>query len=382
MEKNKDLTIKIEDTSSEQIKTVEDLLKYFNTDLDEWRVHKYKINKWDVTSWKSGGPETKQNFSVKVDLEKKEEENLSEMALQIFEDKVKNFKPPTFKLEELNIPYENNLLEISIFDLHFGKLAWVGETGEQYNTETASKRFIGALKQLVARASKHGFNRILFPIGNDFFNSDNLFNTTTKGTHQDEELRWQQTFDLGLDLILNAVHILKQTGKPIDILVIPGNHDIQRSYYMGSAIQRIFANDSQVEVNNKTLHGSLRKYYNFGKVLLGFTHGNSEKESSLPMLMATEEESKKYWDKCIFKEWHLAHSHRKKKVDYIIFDKTQTLDENFGITVRYLSSLTGTDGWHHRKGFVAQIKAAEAFLWNGDSGLIAHFNCNVDIEKE
>jgi len=150
---------------------------------------------------------------------------------------------------------------------------------------------------LIRRASGFQYNKILFPIGSDFFNSDTIYNTTTKGTPQDEDLRWQKTFNVGVRLLIDAINLLKQTGVQVDVVVIPGNHDFERSFYMGAYLEAWFNNDTLVKVNNGA---SPRKYYKFGKVLLGLTHGSEEKESSLPLLMASDIESKPYWTDTIF----------------------------------------------------------------------------------
>jgi len=185
-------------------------------------------------------------------------------------------------------------------------------------------------------------------------------------------------FNVGTRLLVDAINLLKQTGRPVDVVVIPGNHDFERSYYMGKFLEAWFNNDPSVTMYNGA---SPRKYYRFGKVLLGFTHGSEEKESSLPLLMATDIESKPMWSETIFHEWHLGHIHRKRNVNYKVVDtKERTLNEDLGVTIRYLSSLTGTEEWHHKKGFVGAIKAADAFIWNDELGLIAHLNSNLIIE--
>lgn len=374
-----DMSLVSKSSDIKHIKTVDDLLKEANVDLKLWKIRDYSINKWDVTSFKTKTPITRQNFQVNVKLEKNEEVNKEMICGEVFNEMTKNYIPPLVeKHDVLNFNNrtnkENNLFEISIFDLHLGKLAWCGETGENFDTKIASERFIKSIKELVFRALLFGFERILFPVGNDFFNSDNLFNTTTNGTPQDEDLRWQKTFSLGFKLLVDGINILKQTGKPVDVLVIPGNHDFQRSYYVGVSLEAWFRDDPMVNINNGA---SPRKYYNFGDVLLGFTHGKYEKESSLPMLMATENESKKLWSKTKFREWHVGHIHRKRNVNYMVVENNKTLNEDFGVFVRHLSSLTGTEEWHHKRGFVSQIKAADGFIWNDKEGLVAHINTNI-----
>jgi hypothetical protein len=86
-----------------------------------------------------------------------------------------------------------------------------------------------------------------------------------------------------------------------------------------------------------------------------------------------------------FMEWHLGHFHKKKTVNIRAksenkLDKNILLDENLGTTIRYLSSLSGTDSWHHKKGYVGINKAAEGFIWNYHNGLVSQFNVNI-IEK-
>jgi len=369
------------------IKTLDELLTACDVDLNTWKVKDYTVNKWDVTSWKSGQPERRQNFQVKARLERIQELVDTINVAEIFADMIKNYTPPILNITKPNlfseIPVdadENNLLEISIFDLHMGKLAWGGETGENYDTKIARARFLEAIEILLKRAAPFNFSRVLFPVGNDFFNSDTILNTTTKGTPQDEDLRWQKTFMVGVTLLVDAINMLKQTGVPVDVVVIPGNHDFERSYYMGAYLEAWFNNDNQVTIDN---HASPRKYYRFGDVLIGLTHGSEEKESSLPMLMATDIMSKPHWSETKYHEWHLGHQHRKKFVNYKVYDnKSITVNEDLGVVVRYLSSLTGTEEWHHKKGYIGQIKAADGFIWNDESGMIAHLNANISINSE
>lgn len=361
------------------IKTLDQLLKVSNVDTEIWKVSDYIVNKWDVTIGQgaNGLPETIENFQVKAKLERDGAAVKEKIAGEIFKELVKEYKAPVLDVDKLEYnTNENNLFEIALFDLHLGKLAWKGETGENYDTKIARKRYLEAILRLLKYAKGFPYNKILFPIGSDFFNSDTIFNTTTKGTYQDEDLRWQKTFKVGNILLIDAINLLKQTGVPIDVIVIPGNHDFERSYYMGEFLSAWFRNDDSVNIDN---HASPRKYYRFGKVLLGFTHGSEEKEDSLPMLMSSEKEAKRHWSDTIFHEWHLGHIHRKRKNQYVIRDKFAIEKEESTVTIRYLSSLTGTEEWHHKKGFIGSTKAGEAFIWNDKDGLRAHLNANIII---
>jgi hypothetical protein len=96
--------------------------------------------------------------------------------------------------------------------------------------------------------------------------------------------------------------------------------------------------------------------------------------------MASDIESKPMWSETTYHEWHVGHIHRKREIKYTVLDKAEMTGEELGVTVRYLSSLTGTDAWHFSKGFVGAIKAGDAFIWNVKSGMIAHLNANLVIE--
>jgi len=380
-EKGNEATIEWKSGSNyppDHIKTLSELLKICEVDQSLWDVTQNWVNKWDVTAVIEGIPRTFQNFQVKARLEKKLTVVRERAIGELFLDMCKNYEPPVLKVLPNVITHdnENNLFEVTIFDLHLGKLAWGGETGESYDTKIARQRFLTTIATLIKNASGFKYNRILFPIGNDFFNSDTIFNTTTKGTPQDEDLRWQKTFNVGVRLLIDAISLLKQTGVPIDVVNIPGNHDFERSFYLGSYLEAWYNNDTQVSINNGA---SPRKYYRFGKVLLGFTHGSEEKEGSLPLIMASDIESKPLWSETVFHEFHVGHIHRKRDVKYTILDKERMTNEDLGVTVRYLSSLTGTEEWHHKKGFVGALKAGEGFIWNDEAGMVAHLNANLII---
>jgi len=366
----------------DHVRTVDQLLAATQVDRNVWKVKDSLVNKWDVTmkilEYGEWVAKTYQNWQVKARLER-DLTAVKEIAVgEIFQEMISDYEPPIYDWtpERPTAEKEKNMLEVSIFDLHIGKLAWGGETFENYDVKIARERFLGSIQKLLQNASGFNFERILFPVGNDFFNSDTMENTTTKGTPQDEDLRWQKTFKVGVRLLVDAINMLKQTGVPVDVVVVPGNHDFERSYYMGSYLEAWFKDDPTVDINN---HASPRKYYIYGNLLLGLTHGSEEKEASLPMLMATDIESKPYWTDTKFHEWHLGHIHRKRTVQYDI-NKSRLLNEDLGVTIRYLSSLTGTEEWHHKRGYVGSIKAADGFVWNHDFGLVAHLNTNLILD--
>jgi hypothetical protein len=368
----KDDTASLESKLSTRIKTLEDLLEKSNVDQNVWEVERHIINKWEVGTKIDDRIVVEELFQVKCWL-KKNTDYLD--MVQIKEDILEEIfsYSPVVSLKEFNtllgskgdtdlqiVKNESpHILEINIFDLHFGKLAY------DYDTNVAKKRFIKALEVLVNRASNFHIERIVFPVGNDFFNSDSLRNETTKGTAQDEHLLWHQTVKLGRQLIVEGIEYLNQFA-PVDVIVVQGNHDWERSFYLGEMLEAYYNKNENVSINNDW---TPRKYYKYGNCLIGYTHGNNEKVADLPLIMA--QENSKDWSNTKYREFHLGHLHHKREIKY------KSTQEYKGIVIRYMRSLSGDDLWHNLKGYVGTQHSSEAFVWSKKNGLVAEYSFNL-----
>ncbi len=191
--------------------------------------------------------------------------------------------------------------------------------------------------------------------------------TTTRGTPQQEDTRWAKTFHLGCQLAIELIEKCR-TVAPVDVIVVRGNHAEQREFYLGEVVEAYFSKMNEVNVDNSPKN---RKYYQFSKCLIGFTHGYWEKLTQLPSLMA--QEVPQMFGNTIHREWHTGDKHHEEKIrQKFLFDIESSEAE--GMVVRILRSLASPDLWTYNKGFVGARRAAEAFLWHPEDGLIAHFN--------
>lgn len=343
-----------------RIVTVDNLLEIYNLSLEDWDIEKQIVNTWEVgAKGPDGAIVTTPLFQVKIWLTPKKSVILNQIREEFLED-IKKLSP---KVEKINyktkVDRTPSLLELNIFDLHLGKIAWSEETNHNYNLEIASDIFNQCIDEFIQETSNKNIERIVFPIGNDFFNSDRAhpFNSTTKGTPQEEDARWQKTFRLGRQLLVDAINKLTQIA-PVDVIMVPGNHDYERNFYLGDSLEGWFYNNSNVTVDNSA---NPRKYYKYGQVLIGFTHGNEEKVIDLPLIMANEKPTD--WALSTFREFHLGHEHRKKEI------KFKSTEEYQGVIIRYFNSLSATDSWHHKRGYIGAKRSAEALIWDGTKGL-------------
>lgn len=263
---------------------------------------------------------------------------------------------------------ERHLLEIAPVDLHVGKYAWGEEAGEDYDITIAEKVFCDAISDILHRASVYTLEKIVLVVGNDLLQTDTLQGTTTAGTYVDTDSRYIKSFRRARAINSWAINECAKIA-PVDVQIIPGNHDSLTAFHVGEVLEAEFENDPRVKVFNGAKR---RKYLKYGITLLGWTHGNEEKQIDLPLIMAQEEP--KAWGETLHREWHVGHLHKMKETRYTAGDSFN------GVRVRILPSLCAPDAWHYTRGFVKERRACEAFLWNRTKGYAGHFSSNVAEE--
>jgi hypothetical protein len=372
--------------ASKRIMSQEELMEAYNLNPDEWRVEKYIIRtsegyrkdrsvSWHVIDGKVTTGDVEDTgkmlvvplYHMELRLIRKEEEIKARDAIENMIQEAKKFSPkyPTIHY----IKHKDGMLyEIAMPDIHFGRLTWHEESGEDYDIKIADRIVKSVLSNLLQYTKNFEIDRILLPLGNDIFNTNNKDNTTVRGTPQQEDTRWQKTFRAGRRLATEMIDACTSIA-PTDVLFIPGNHDEERVYYLGDALDCWYHNNKNVHIDNMA---KSRKYYDYGKVLLGFTHGSGEMTKKLPNLMQFE--VPQLWGNSLYREWHTGDKHH--KMDFVL-----EVDEQVGIVIRVLRSLVPADAWTFNHGFVGARRAAEAFLWHPENGLIAQFTSGIKSEE-
>ena len=140
----------------------------------------------------------------------------------------------------------NHLLVINPADIHIGKYANGIETGEDYNSETAVLRVLEGVQGLIDKAKGFDIDRVLFCIGNDVLHIDNVYNTTTKGTHQDTDGKWWEHYEIALMLYVKVIEMLR-TIAPVDVLHSMSNHDYQSGFHLAHTLKSWFRKAKDVD---------------------------------------------------------------------------------------------------------------------------------------
>ena len=343
-----------------QIRSVDDLMVTAKIDTHIWSLSRHSLS---MTERHAKNPVTGeleiQRFSlIRANLRRRTPELYLESVLTSMLDLFRKAAPERPAIVQ-RLPTAG-MLEISIMDLHLGKFCSAAEGGRAYDPDIAERMYLTALDDLLAKASVFKPERILLPTGNDFLNTDSLGRMTTAGTLQDESITWKESFLRGRLLLIKAIDRLRQIA-PVDVVMIPGNHDSQRLYYLGQLLEAWFHRTADVHVE---CCQAPRHYVVYGRNLIGFAHGHNERHDKLPIIMATERPTE--WGMTTHREYHLGHLHSKQLKMFV-----PTADHQ-GVLVRIIPSLCPPDSWHAAMGYSGKL-GAEAYYWDSEQGCVATF---------
>lgn len=365
----------VEFVSPRRIKTLEDAIAFGEVDTTQFYVKSWECTSWEVVMRVRQGqdaqgrqlpdrPERHQLWRVRLVLARIAPKCQIE-AVKLLCDRYRLAEYP-YSIPPYPVrPGKPVLCEIDLNDLHFGKLAWKEECGEDYDLKIAERMFRNAIQDLVAYASGFRIEEFLVPLGSDMMHIDNNKSETTGGTRVDADGRYTKIY---LSFYENVIWMTEylMTFAPVKIKLIPGNHDYMTTFFLCHALGQRFRNVDRVEVD---VSPKSRKYHHYGCNLIGMMHGDhvpGDGIKVLPTIMSSE--MREIWPQITNPEWHLGHKHTAKKFS------TRDFDTMNGHVVRWLSALTATDKWHFDKLYVGNRKAAESFIYDRALGCVANFN--------
>lgn len=327
---------------SEQIKTRAQFMEAHGVDPTEYELKDYTAGVWNQMStlnglvdlWRVSGK------LIQKPLSPTRVKCLLDTAIESHKRAIK------FKFPKAKNVSNGQLCVLGVPDLHIGKLAWSPETGHgNYDCHIAKLVWEDAITDLLSRAPD--CEECWLPIGNDFFNVDNHARTTTNGTPQDEDGRWQKTYKLGCDMAIWAITQCRKRFPKVKVIIVGGNHDMERTYYLGDMLERLSQFMDGVEVDNRELD---RKYFNWGEVGIGLAHGDRMKEKEIAQLFAYE--APQIWGITKRREMLYGHVHH------------SVVKDMGGVIARWLPALCPPDHWHSKSGYAMAEKAATLLVYN------------------
>lgn len=328
-----------------ELKNPISLLKAHGFDIKEWELVSARNNIWNVYSKQDGIQEL---YSSKIVVKSKEQTVDYDRINEWFDKLDRKYSLPVIKTFDEFLK-GNKCLLIDIADLHLNLQATMFSTGNEYNCEIAEKLFFYVISDILSRVEKYQFNKIIFCIGGDMLNGDNISGSTTKGTPQDSDLLYFDAVEKLYAMTIRAIDTLKQKS-PVNVIYISGNHDKLSGYKLAKFIDAWFRHDNNVIVDYSPLP---RKYVKFGKTLFAFAHDGNIK--ILPRLIA--DEAREYWSDIDTTEVFLQHLHTE-----------QVLTEEYNMRIQRLPTISAKSDWTVNKGFGSK-RQCKTFIFDIEDGL-------------
>jgi hypothetical protein len=325
-------------------------------DIELAKLHKINLDKYIITNyWSKMLPSGK--FTSSVFSKKKQPQDYSPEDFAKF---LENYKPNNIAVvkPEPHLDKDHVDVEISIADYHLAKKHVDGDN----NPEDRARRYFNIALSLVQKVqANYNINTIVLPISNDFFHTDNYQNQTTNGTPQDTILEYHSEYELGFAVLVDTINMLRQHCNDVTVVLVQGNHDRTKSFYLAHALDVYFKDDYDVEFIREH---SVIKAKVLGNTFIGWHHGNC-KIDDLPLLFATHKEYSHFFGNAKYREIHTGDKHH------------YMAKEIKGVRIQQMPSLSGTDRWHLDNNFVHSVRAALALVYDPVLGKIAEFESRI-----
>ena len=321
-------------------------------DIELATLHKINLDKYVITNyWSKLQPNG--DFTSSVFSKRKQPQDYSPEDFAKF---LENYKPTNISVtkQHVDVDKEHVDVEISIADYHLAKKHVDGDN----NPEDRARRYFNIAQSLVRKVqANYNINTVVLPISNDFFHTDNYQHQTTNGTPQDTIMDYHSEYELGFAVLVDTINMLRQYCNDVTVVLVQGNHDRTKSFYLAHALDVYFRGDHDVDFIREH---SVIKAKVLGNTFIGWHHGNC-KIDDLPLLFATHKEYSHFFGNAKYREIHTGDKHH------------YMAKELKGVRIQQMPSLSGTDRWHLDNNFVHSVRAALALVYHTTLGKICEF---------
>ena len=321
-------------------------------DIELAQLHKIDLERYVITNYLSkvlpSGKFTSSVFSKR--------KTPTDYTAEDFSKFLENYKSNYIPIPSPDRNNNRNIIyvELSLSDYHLAKRYVDGDN----DPAVRARRFFNVAQNLIEKVRAiYDINKVVFPISNDFFHTDNYQNSTTNGTPQDIIVDYASEYELGFAILVDTIKMLKANSNHVEVILVQGNHDRTKSFYLAHALDIFFTNENSVSF---TREHSVVKCTMVGETFIGYHHGNC-KIDELPLLFATHPTYSQMFGRAKYREVHTGDKHH------------YMAKEIKGVRIQQMPSLSGTDRWHKDNNFVHSVRAALALVYDAKLGKVAEF---------
>jgi hypothetical protein len=245
-------------------------------------------------------------------------------------------------------------------DPHVGLQVWAKECGTAFDLAEGRRLTLGAVDRLVSAAPKAS-TAILLLLG-DVFHMNDQTNQTPAHKHQlDVDSRFVKVLQVGIETYRHAILRTLEKHQTVIVKLMPGNHDPQAIWTLAFTLDAYFSNEPRVTVD---LSPAKHWYYVFGKVLIGSTHGDTQKPEQLPAIMACDKSED--WGKTKHRYWYTGHIHSSNSKEFP------------GVTWESFRTLAASDAYAMGHGYRAG-RDMRCIVLHKEYGEIERLRCDIGM---
>lgn len=293
---------------------------------------------------------------VKSKLKEDESFHAIREAIEELADEYKGIAKP------IKPPARNNddlLCILPLGDPHVGLYSWALETGigNDFDTTIARNDLLAAASRLVDVAPP-ATRALIINLG-DFFHADSFSQLTKSGHKLDVDTRWPRVLKIGCQLMVDMISLALKKHREVEVINAIGNHDDHSSIMLSAFLEAWFHNEPRVKI-----HPTISKfhYIEFGKCLIGVTHGDTVKHMALGELMASDMPDA--WGRTTHRYWYTGHIHHTSKT------------ELRGVVVESFRTLAARDAWHTASGYRSG-RDMYAIVLSKEFGEVERHRCDI-----
>lgn len=332
-------------------KNPNDILKMFGYD-DSWEIISWTFGKWE-TAIKDEGIQEQCTFRAKI--KPRVQELTQEENEEIVRRIVANIQPIKLpKVKKDKSINNDKMIMLTIADLHLGRYCNKKDTGLDYNLSIAKDYFHHIIDELMGWQEMLKAGTLLYTIGNDYFNYDNINGTTSKGTPLMSSCTYREMYEEGLNLQIEALCKIRKICHFTKIVVqmVQGNHDELLDYTMYLTLKKLFETDDMFEFSDD--YKPIQKY-EFGNNLIVQQHGDINPKqlvSRLPVICGKE------WSDHENRYFISNHRHSGKKEEDL--NSIKWIQQN---------TIIPTDSYEYKLGFIGEIADQSMYAFDKQDGM-------------
>lgn len=265
---------------------------------------------------------------VKAQIDTRTPEEWAKVVKDVFAD--------TAPVKSTHAPKRLNADLLTVYpigDQHHGMRSWSEETGSDYDIKISAKLLTSAAHHLVAVSPPSQY-ALIVNVG-DFFHVDNLKNETARsGNTLDVDTRYAAMIRSGVAMLRAFITAALAKHQHVKVINACGNHDDIGALWLSLALGCLY--DGNVRVDIEQAPGRFH-YHQFGKTLIGVTHGDTLKLETLNGIMANDKPAE--WGATEHRYWLTGHIHHRKVLELA------------GCMVESFRTLAARDAWSAAAGY-------------------------------